>query len=339
MAIEKSHTGLGIFIFVTLVVVLATAALFIQRLRSRDVIAIVTYTNENVSGLEISSPVRYKGVPVGRVTDVRVNPEGGALIEIDFELFLDRLNTINPNIPPVRGVADIRIFPKLRARTVANPVTGEEYLLLDVPKDPPPPIELGFTPTRPYVPSMPSVMGSLREQLPALVERAEATLQVLREIIKRVPDSLDRSDRFFTNVERIVGQSDLPALSADSRKFYSNSTTQFEQMRSDQQKFFSTATAELERMRSELGAAMGADGSLVKFSEEARAAIKEADFPAVNQSARDAAENSKLAAEDLRRSLPAIRHSLEQIRELARMIEEQPESVVYGPRQPKAKRP
>ena len=87
MAVEKSYTGLGIFMVVTLVVILATAALFIQRFRSRTVIAIVTYTTENVSGLEISSPVRYRGVHVGQVTDLRVTP--GGLIEIDFELFLD----------------------------------------------------------------------------------------------------------------------------------------------------------------------------------------------------------------------------------------------------------
>jgi paraquat-inducible protein B len=39
----------------------------------------------------------------------------------------------------------------------------------------------------------------------------------------------------------------------------------------------------------------------------------------------------------MRRSLPAIRESLDQLRELARMLEEQPESVVYGPRPPQEK--
>ena len=41
------------------------------------------------------------------------------------------------------------MFPKLRAQVVGNPVTGEAYLLLDVPKNPPPPLALGFTPDRP----------------------------------------------------------------------------------------------------------------------------------------------------------------------------------------------
>ncbi len=151
------------------------------------------------------------------------------------------------------------------------------------------------------------------------MDRANATLQTLGEIVARIPASLDRSDRFFNNVDRIVQESELPALSADSRKF------------------FTTTSAQIEQIRSELDGVIGSEGTLVKFSEEARAAIKAADFPAATQAAREAADNSRLAADDLRRTLPAIRDSLEELRELARLLEEQPESVVYGPRPPKEK--
>jgi hypothetical protein len=43
-------------------------------------------------------------------------------------------------------------------------------------------------------------------------------------------------------------------------------------------------------------------------------------------------DQTSLAADDLRRSLPAIRESLEELRELARQLQDQPESVVFGPR-------
>ena len=86
---------------VALVVAIATALLFIQRLRNRAVIEMVTYTTENVSGLDVSSPVRFRGVPVGRVTELRVDPRGST-IEIDFEVFLDRLNTIGANVERIR---------------------------------------------------------------------------------------------------------------------------------------------------------------------------------------------------------------------------------------------
>ncbi len=62
-------------------------------MRSRGVIKLVTYTQENVTGLDISSPVRYRGVAVGRVSNLQVEP-GGRTIEIDFELFADRLTTV-----------------------------------------------------------------------------------------------------------------------------------------------------------------------------------------------------------------------------------------------------
>ena len=109
MTVEKSYARLGLFVVVTLVVVLATAVFFIQRLRSRAAIAMVTYSREDVSGLDMSSPVRLRGVSVGRVTDLRVDPVG-KMIEIDFEVFLDRLNTIGLDVKRIRKTVTVAIF-------------------------------------------------------------------------------------------------------------------------------------------------------------------------------------------------------------------------------------
>ena len=316
MAVEKSYARLGFFIVLTLVLFLVTAVFFIQRLKKRPAIGLVTYTTDNVFGLDVSSAVRLRGVPVGRVTAIRVNPHG-TIVQIDFEMFLDRLDTIGLDVNRLRTLTDVGgVFPHLRAQLMGNPITGEAYLLLDQPENPPPPMELGFKPNRPYVPSVPSPFEMAQDRVPALLDRANATLETLREIVARMPDSLDRSDRFFDNTNRIMRESDIPTLSADSRKFFATTSAQIEQIRSDMD---------------------GSEGSLVKFSEEARAAIKAADFPAATQAAREAADNSRLAADDLRRTLPAIRDSLQELRELSRMLEEQPESFVYGPRPPKEK--
>ena len=163
---------------------------------------------------------------------------------------------------------------------------------------------------------MPTTLATVQDRLPAILERAEATLQTVTEIVSKVPESLDRSNRFFTNVERIFQESELPALSADSRKF------------------FSTTSGQIDKIATDLERVIGTDGTLVTFVENANAAIKAADLPTTNQSARAAADQTTLAADDLRRTLPAIRDSLDQLRDLARQLQEQPESVVYGPRPP-----
>jgi paraquat-inducible protein B len=315
MAAEKSYARLGLFAVIGVVVILGTGLFFAQRMRSRAVISFVTYVTENVSGLDISSPVRFRGVAVGRVSDIRIDPNSvGKTIEIDFEIFQDRLVTIGANVTRIQKMADLAVFPQLRTRVVANPVTGEAYLLIDLPSNPPPPVALGFTPDRPYVPSMPSPLAAVQDRLPAVLERAEQTLQTLREIVLRIPGSLDRSDRFFSTIEQTIRESQLPQLSADSRTFFSTMTTQMGQI-----------SADIDRV-------MGTEGTLVKFSEEARAAIHDADLGGSTQGMRDALDRTSLAADDFRRSLPAIRDALEQMRELARRLDEQPESVVYGPR-------
>jgi len=321
MSVERNYGRLGLFIAIALIVIMGTAVLIIGRLKTREAIAFVTYTTENVTGLDVSSPVRLVGVAVGRVTGIRVDPRAGT-VEIDFDVFTDRLTELGVSVSDIRKRIDIGgLAPNLRTQLMGNPVTGEAYLVVDRPKSPPPPIVLGFTPTRPYIPSMPSPLKTIEDRLPPLLERADGTLQVLREIIAKLPASLDRSDRFFTNVERIIQDSELPAFSADSRQF------------------FTTTSAQIDRMTSELDGLIGKEGTLVKFTEETQVALRAADLPATSKLTREAASDSRLAAEDLRRTLPAIRDSLEQIRELARLLEEQPESVVYGPRPAGVKHP
>ena len=95
-------------------------------------------------------------------------------------------------------------------------------------------------------------------------------------------------------------------------------------------------TSNMAQITSNMDRLTGSDGTLAKFAEEARSAIREADVPASAQAARDAASRTSLAADDLRRSLPVIRETLVQLRELSRRLDEQPESLVYGPRPPKA---
>jgi phospholipid/cholesterol/gamma-HCH transport system substrate-binding protein len=169
------------------------------------------------------------------------------------------------------------------------------------------------------VPSIPRPLTVVQDRLPEVLERAEATLEAVREIFARIPETLDRSNRFFNNIERIFQESQLPALSADSRKF------------------FTTTSAQVEQVTSELDKLVGTGGSLLKLLDETRASMDASELPATTRSARDALNQTSLAADDLRRSLPAIRDSLAELRELARMLAEQPESVLYGRRPPRGK--
>jgi paraquat-inducible protein B len=325
MASDKSYARLGLFIVVVGAVIVATGLFFAQRIRTRKVISMVTYFTENVTGLDISSPVRYRGVSVGRVSNLRLDPVGN-MIEVDFQIFQDRLITLGTNLEHVKEMAALPVQPKLRASVVSNPISGEAYLLLDTLDNPPSPPSLTFTPSGHYVPSMSSPLLSVQDRLPVVMDHAQAALETLTELVQRIPASLERGDRFLTNVEHIFEESHLSKLSTDLRSFSTRTTGQMVQI-----------TADMDRITSDMDRVMGDDGTLVKFANEARGAIRDADLPASTKSAREAADRTRAAADDLQRSLPAVLDALAELRELARSLEEQPESVLYGPRQPKKK--
>ena len=80
MPAEKDYTRLGLFLVIAGVVVLATAMFFVQRYRERPSFAMVTYTEQTVTGLNITSPVRFKGVLVGQA-DIDGGLIGGAALD------------------------------------------------------------------------------------------------------------------------------------------------------------------------------------------------------------------------------------------------------------------
>ena len=309
MAAQKDYSRLGLFLVT--IVVLATVLFFVQRSREREVLDLVTYTDQNVTGLGAQSPVRFKGVTVGRVDAVRIDARI-RMVEIDFELFVDTITDLGGEVEEVRRhVMGLAGDKDTRVQVVGNPVTGDAYLLIDIPASPPPAMSLGFEPDRPYIPSMPSALGRVADQLPDLIDRGEALLDRTEQIMARLPDTLDRTDRFFDSGDRVFRESAIPELSQDVRDWLRSTSQQ------------------VNDLDERLDGLLGEKGTLFTLLDDA----KRSDIPATTEALRDALDQASLAADALRRDLPAIRSSLEELRALSRLLEEQPEDLVYGRRQ------
>ena len=135
-----------------------------------------TYSRESVQGLDVGAPVRYRGVPIGRVTEIRLvaseyrRPEGVAHTE-SFQLVLIRFAVDATAIAEVPSMQEaIRLG--LRARISAQGITGVNYLELDfVNPDRFPVAPIPWTPRYTVVPSIPSTVAQVRGAAEALVER------------------------------------------------------------------------------------------------------------------------------------------------------------------------
>ncbi len=87
MMTHEQKTRLGIFLSLATVVFIALAGFFIApKLRDTGEIYVIDFRDTSVQGLIIGSLVKYRGVEVGRVVRVRVNPTDLDSILVDVKI-------------------------------------------------------------------------------------------------------------------------------------------------------------------------------------------------------------------------------------------------------------
>lgn len=147
----------------------------------RDVVVYETYIRESVQGLDVGAPVKYRGVALGRVTEIGLAsatyraPQGEAfedafqLVLVRFDVNLERVGESAPEL-------DKAVEQGFRVRLASQGLTGLAYLELDYlapsrfPVRPPP-----WRPRYPWIPAVPSTVAQVQNA-------AEILLQKLQEV-------------------------------------------------------------------------------------------------------------------------------------------------------------
>jgi len=211
----------------------------------------VSFFPESVRGLQIGSPVTFRGVPLGQVTGIEafMTPrETGIDIEVTFEVNLDRIHDPAGRANQIQGMnpADAARFlteKGLRAELQSSSlVTGQLYIDLDFrPAQPPRQLDM---PTRyPQIPTTPTklqLLGNRIEKLATalsdlplaeITRDLSETLQAIRDLArspeirqaltsaggagKDLSRTLSSVDRLVTELRSKVGDADVKQIITD----------------------------------------------------------------------------------------------------------------------------
>jgi paraquat-inducible protein B len=176
--------------------------LFLAGGRSGPMTVVETYTQDSVQGLDVGAPVRYRGVPIGRVTQIglvgieynRAAQASTNLRELaEFQQVIIRFaleNRMLQNAPPLQQM----VMDGLRARITAQGLTGVNYVELDfVPGNRFPVQQVPWTPANPVIPSVPSTASQVRTAAETLVARlAELPIEQIVTDIALTLNNLSR---------------------------------------------------------------------------------------------------------------------------------------------------
>ena len=173
---KASYFKIGLFIIVgTIIAVLGVVALGVGTIFQKKIL-VETYIDESVQGLDVGSPVKFRGVPVGKVETISLTSaeyptkRRYVLVRIGLTTKIFQAPLSDAGSPSF--VAEVE--KGLRVRLVSQGVTGAAYIEADY-QDPTrnPPLEIDWQPRYPYVPSSLSRITQLSESLDKILRSVE----------------------------------------------------------------------------------------------------------------------------------------------------------------------
>ncbi len=233
MAAPTNQWKLGLFVVVGFVIAMASIVALGARSLQRKTKTFETYFDESVQGLDVGSPVKFRGVGVGDVSGIDVAPDRRH-VQVTLQLEIDRVKDL---ALIASGKADARtvVPPDLRVQLGSSGITGVKFISIDffsVADNPVMP--LPFPVGDDYIPSAQSTMKNLEDSVVHAVDRfpevAEQILHLLAKVNRILDDAddehlperarltLDNANGAIADLRGAVHGVDVGKLSADAQK-------------------------------------------------------------------------------------------------------------------------
>ncbi len=204
MSRRANPATIGLFIVGALILAVVAVATLASSAWFERRTTFIAFFPESVNGLENGAPVKFQGVPVGRVTEIMIQinqQEKTFQVPVKFEIEVSRLTTHLGTYVNLRDTLVLRqqIENGLRAQLQTESlVTGLLYVELAYRSDTTPPRVANGYEKWPEIPTTPSLMA-------ALGGGAGSLLAEVMKILNRVNDML--VDVNIPEINRAVVQS------------------------------------------------------------------------------------------------------------------------------------
>jgi phospholipid/cholesterol/gamma-HCH transport system substrate-binding protein len=313
MSAPTNHWKLGLFVVAAMIFGLGFFVYLGTRTIPKETVTYTAYFDESVTGLDLGSPVKFRGVTIGNVSVIELAPDRRHVkVAFDFTVaVLDQLGIARGSGEKTR----LPIPPSLRAQLNSTGVTGIKYIGLDFFEGQTPPTELPFPVGDRNIPAQASSMKNIEASVVQTADRLpEVTAQVVGLLTKvdRIADQVEKErlpervgfllthfDHTLTALDERLGQLDAKGLSQDGRALLSS-----------WQGTAVRANRLLDRMDGDRGLLASAE----RFSN----------------SLGDAASNANGFTTEMEHTLRDVSEAAAAVRDLADALERQPDMLIKG---------
>jgi hypothetical protein len=222
MDAKPHYFKIGLFVLVAVAMIVAGLVLFGAGFLDRDVLHLESYFADSITGLNVGSPLEFRGVRIGQVEQI-------GFVGSVYELYAGP-DVISPYAPYVRVVTTMRRekLPELdteqlemaltqmtekglRVRVSSNLLTGQAFLEMDYLDPNRFPVEsIPWDPVYLRIPSAPSELTTIKDSVDSILRELKAI------DVAGLADSLEA---VFNSLESAITEANLAELSAETLAF------------------------------------------------------------------------------------------------------------------------
>jgi phospholipid/cholesterol/gamma-HCH transport system substrate-binding protein len=243
MSAPSNHWKLGLFVVVGTITFLVVLVFLSARSFQKETVRYSTFFDESVQGLDVGSPVKFRGVSIGSVSDIGIAPDRRH-VEVSCDIVVSQLESLKllDTTPAKHALpfgrkkpATLAVPVDLRMQLGSSGITGVKFISIDFfdAKDNPAPV-LPFPVPENYIPAAPSTMKSLEDaivkavnrfpeiadQLLAVMSRANHLISAVdrEDLPRKGSATLARADAALGSLEGALKQANVGALSRGAEK-------------------------------------------------------------------------------------------------------------------------
>jgi len=210
METRASYLIVGLFVIAGMLG-LVFAAMWITGTRTDEALALYDiYFDGSVAGLKPGNAVQYRGIPVGGVIDMKIDPENVERVLVVIEV-----------------AADAPIREDTEATLALQGITGLSYIQLTGGTQEAAALKAAPGQRRPVIKSRPSELAAIFEAAPEMLNRAIEVIAMLEKLLG--PENQQRIGNILQNIENTTGA--LSSSSGDIDKLLSEGAGAVEDVR------------------------------------------------------------------------------------------------------------
>lgn len=329
MQLETEKFKLGLFVTISFILICVLFIVFGLFDFVDTKVPTVTQFQESVQGLETGALVKYRGVPIGKVSDITITTSGN-LIRVDMEINLSKMRSeavggIKPKTitqDEFYKYMEREIKRGLRARLEFNGISGFKYIELDYRDLDSPPMKTlervddGIF----YIPSEPSMMAGLRSGITEMIAKiASIDYKLLSEKVEAVLD----------NTQALIADPHL-------KKMLQNSERLSEQLSTTVKNLNHTLTpAKLDMLTDKMVQSLD---QIKELTTKIDKTISDSKFAETSQAFRDAAVSFRGSEKSFSDTMAKFNETMDAMSELIKTLDDNPSSLIRGKRKDNAGR-